>query len=106
MRFCKRMQRVKQSTPNDFIYGELGRIDYQRQKYINVVKYWLKIVHTDERKYIKCTYTMMLNDIELNPNKHNWASVVKHLLSRLGFLEVWIAQGMGNINKFFAYFQS
>ena len=45
----------------------------------------LKIVHTDERKYIKCTYTMMLNDIELNPNKHNWASLVKHLLSRLGF---------------------
>ena len=42
---------------------------------------------------------MMLNDIELNPNKHNWASLVKHLFSRLGLLEVWIAQGVGSINN-------
>ena len=105
MKFCKRMLGVKQSTQNDFIYGELGRIDYQGQRYINIVKYWLKIVHTYERKYIKCTYTMMLNDIELNPNKHYWASLVKHLLSRRGILEVWIAQGMGNINNFLHIFK-
>ena len=99
MQFCKRMPGVKQSTQNDFIYDELGRIDYQGQRCINVVKCWLKIVHTDERKYIKCIYTMMLNDIDLNQNKQNWASLVKHLLSRIGFLEVWIVQGMGNINN-------
>ena len=34
---------------------------------------------------------MMFKDIELYPNKYNWASLVKHLLGRLGFLEVWIA---------------
>ena len=42
----------------------------------------------------------MLTDIELRPNKQNWASMIKHLLSRLGFLEVWNAQEVGNISNF------
>ena len=49
---------------------------------------------------------MMLNDSELRPNKQNWASMVKHLLSRLGFLEVWNAQGVGNIGNFLCTFQT
>ena len=97
---------VKQSTQNDFVYGELGRIDYQAHRYINIIKYWLKVIYTDEHKYIKCIYIMMLNDMELHPNKHNWASHVKHLLSRLGFLEVWNAQGVGNINNFLNTFKT
>ena len=43
---------------------------------------------------------MRLNDIELHPSKQFWASHVKHLLSRLGLLEVWNAQAVGNINNF------
>ena len=39
MQFCKRMLGVKQSTQNDFIHGELGRIDYQAHRYINIVKF-------------------------------------------------------------------
>ena len=49
---------------------------------------------------------MMLTDIELRPNKQNWASMVKNLLSRLGFLEVWNAQGVGNINNFLYIFKT
>ena len=48
----------------------------------------------------------MLTDIELRPNKQNWASMVKNLLSRLGFLEVWNAQGVGNINNFLYIFKT
>ena len=91
--FCIRMLGIKQSTQNDFVYGELGRMDYQSLRYINIVKFWLKLVHTEERKYIKCIYNMMLNDIEIRPNKQSWDSMVKYLLSRLGFLEVEIHKG-------------
>ena len=48
----------------------------------------------------------MLNDIELRPNKQNWASMVEHLLSRLGFLEVWNAQWVGNIGNFLCTFKT
>ena len=42
----------------------------------------------------------MLNDIEALPNTVNWASLLKHLLSSLGFHEVWIHQGVGNYGAF------
>ena len=42
----------------------------------------------------------MLNDLEQRPNTTNWASLVKDLLSSLGFNEVWLQQGAGNYNVF------
>ena len=80
LQFCKRIIGVKQSTQNDFIYGDLGRTDYQSRRYIIIIKYWLKIISSDDRKYIKQVYNTMLNDITLQPLKQNWASCVKNLL--------------------------
>ena len=54
--FCKRMLGIKQTMQNDFVYGELGRMDYQSIRYINIVKFWLKIIHTENHKYIKCIF--------------------------------------------------
>ena len=73
LQFCKKILGVKQTTQNDFIYGELGRIDFQSQRYINIIKYWLKVVQSDNRKYAKLIYDMMLNDLEIRGQKQNWA---------------------------------
>ena len=43
---------------------------------------------------------MMLNDTEDHPNKINWAILVRNILSKLGFYEVWVQQGVGNYNLF------
>ena len=48
----------------------------------------------------------MLNDLILYPNKDNWASMVRTLLSKLGFYEVWLAQSVGNITKFLTIFKT
>ena len=53
--FCKRMLGIKQSTQNDFVHGELGRIDYQSLRYINIIKFWIKVTHTEEQENIKLT---------------------------------------------------
>ena len=45
---------------------------------------------------------MMLRDIEINGRKTNWASLVKNLLANLDFFEVWLNQGVGNVNQFLA----
>ncbi len=100
MKFCKHVLGVKISTQNDFIYGELGRKSIQTQRFYNIIKYWFKVIGTPDRKYVNCLYNMMLNDMRERPNKQNWASLVKNLLSDLGFYYVRIAQGVGNINKF------
>ncbi len=80
----------------NFIYGELGRTTLQTARFYNIIKYWFKVIGATDRKYINTIYKMMLNDIIERPNKPNWASHVKHLLSELGFQEVWLAQGVGN----------
>ena len=72
MQFCKNLLDVKQSTQNDFVYGELGRL-----RYISIMRYWLKIINLEENKYVKCIYNMMIQDIQLFPNKPNWALHVK-----------------------------
>ena len=43
---------------------------------------------------------MMLSDIELYPNKTNWAKLVKHLLESLGFADAWLYQSVGNTDLF------
>ena len=85
LQFCKKLLSVKQSTQNDFIYGELGRINFATQRYISIIRYWLKIVSMNDNKYAKCIYNMLLEDMRQNPDKTNWASSVKHLLSKYGF---------------------
>ena len=100
LQFCKKVLGVKRSTQNDFVYGELGRINYQSRRFIAIIKYWLKVISSDETKYINQIYKMMLNEVDLNPLKQNWALAVKHLLSRIGFMEVWVAQGVGNEQAF------
>ena len=42
----------------------------------------------------------MLNNIAAAPTTDNWASLLQHILSSLGFHEVWVQQGVGNYNAF------
>ena len=106
LHFCKKLLGVKQSTQNDFVYGELGRKDFQSRLYINIIKYWLKVITSDNSKLIKSVYNIMLNDSKTHPHTENWASSVKSLLSRLGFFEVWLAQGVGNSVGFLNIFKT
>ena len=47
----------------------------------------------------------MLDDINGRPNVKNWASLVKNMLSNLGFYHVWVAQGVGDENNFISTFK-
>ena len=52
-----------------------------------------------------CDEIMMLDDINGRPNVKNWASLVKNMLSNLGFYHVWVAQGVGDENNFLSTFK-
>ena len=105
LQFCKKLLGVKQSTQNDFIYGELGRISFASQRHISIIRYWLKLVSLNENKYAKCVYDMQLEDMRSNPQKTNWASSVKQLLSKYGFMDIWISQGVENSSSFLRVFK-
>ena len=82
------------------MYGELGRSLFQSKRFYIIIKYWLKIISCNENKYIKQVYYMMLSDIDAMPEKENWAMLVKRLLGSLGFNNVLLGQGIGNVNVF------
>ena len=66
--FCKQLLGIKNATQNDFIYGELGRTSFYVHRIYAITKYWFKILQSDDRKYIKIIYNLMLRDIETKPN--------------------------------------
>ena len=105
MQFCKKLLGVKKTTQNDFVYGELGRVNYVTKRHLQIIKYWFKLLMAPENKYIKLIYNMMLHDLEVLPHKTNWASLVRQLLMSLGFYEVWLAQGVGNVDVFLSTFK-
>ncbi len=105
LKFCKRLLNVKLSTQNDMIYSELGRYPLQLNRFHRIIKYWIKVVNSENIKYIKCTYNTIMQYNENNPRKVNWVSLVQKLLSELGFYEVWINQGVGDNNLFLYLFK-
>ena len=105
LHFLKKLLGVKKNTQNDFVYGECNRKSLLVKRQYCIIKYWFKILQCNERKYVSHIYKMMLADLEVYPNKVNWAYLVKDLLSRLGFYHVWLNQGVGNVNAFLNLFK-
>ena len=87
LQYCKHL--LEQSTQNSFIYRELGRESYQSKRHFKIIKYWLKMLNSNDNKYINYLYKTMLNDMLRYTETKHWACLVKQLLSSLGFLEVW-----------------
>ena len=100
MQYCKRLLGVKSTTQNDFVYGELGRLSFQYIRYFNIIKYWVKILHLNDNKYVRKVYDLLKDDIVSMPNKHIWCTLLKHLLCNLGFYDAWLFQTVGDSKLF------
>ena len=97
LKFCKRILNVKNSTSNMGVYGELGRYPLFINRYSRIVKYWCKIVESDNI-LIKHIYNLLLLDVQRG--KQNWCSNVKYLLDSYGFSYVWENPTSVNLKAF------
>ena len=100
LQFCKKLLGVKQTTQNDFIYGELGRTSLVVERHLRIIKYWLKICMSNENKYIKHVYNLLRADVQANPNQVFWTSLVRDLLCNLGMQYAWLERSVGNVSIF------
>jgi len=82
LKFCKRILKLKTNTSNAGVYGELGRYPLFISRYLKIIKYWSKIIHTDNI-IIKKVYEQAKEDC--NNGFTNWVSNVKLLLNNYGF---------------------
>ena len=103
LKFCKTVLGVKSTVENDFIYGELNRLPMKCVRLVNIVRYWLKIVHGEKSRYVtKCC----MNALALGTNDGkcgvNW---LKAMLEQNGFGDVWLQQGVGDREIFLKIFK-
>lgn len=103
--FMRSILKVKATTMNEFLYGELGRLPLCYIRYARIVKYWFKIVESSENRLIKQVYLVQKRHFETNDRVINWVSLVKDLLCRYGFGNVWLQQGVGNVDVFLTCFK-
>lgn len=93
------MLKVRRSTCNEFVYGELGRFPLAVERKYRLVKYWLKIVGRESSLLVLSSYNTLFNTVGENRDV-NWVYCVKNLLCELGFAGVWHAQGVANRTQF------
>eukprot|EP00745_Piridium_sociabile_P016921 TRINITY_DN25249_c0_g1_i2.p1 TRINITY_DN25249_c0_g1~~TRINITY_DN25249_c0_g1_i2.p1 ORF type:complete len:276 (+),score=3.13 TRINITY_DN25249_c0_g1_i2:81-830(+) len=98
-----RFLQVDRRTPNDLIYGELGRFPIYLNSYVKCIKYWLKLVHMNENRLpLKAYKTLCELDAK---GKRTWVTSVRNCLCNYGFSFVWIEQGVGCIASFLSCFR-
>ena len=102
LKFCKRLLNVKISTCNATVYGELGRYPLYVNRYVRIVKYWLKIINS-KNIIIQTVFIQALNDC--NKGCNNWVANVKQLLNDYGFSYVFEAANITNSHAFVCEFK-
>lgn len=96
---CKRFLHVVDKTPNDVVYGELGRYPLWVTTVTRLIKYWLRLLRQPDNFYSKKAYKMLFNLHE--KGGITWVTHVKAVLCENGFYQVWMF-GCGNERVFFA----
>ena len=107
LQFLKTMLCVKTSTPNCFVYGEVGVFPLSIERKMRVIKYWLKLTRMNESTncYIKMIYNELLLLSVQDPSVTTWATLVKDMLQRSGFGHYWLQQRVQNEEKFLTMFK-
>ena len=105
--FLKSVLRVKNSTPNCFVYGELGVYPLYIERYGRVMSFWVKIIKSrnDEKSLIYKIYSELFDLTVTNPGEVTWASRVRDVLNRCGMGNYWRAQHVDNKSEFLSIFK-
>ena len=103
--FLKSVLRVKNSTPNCFVYGELGVYPLYIERYGRVMSFWVKIINSNERSLIYKVYKELYDLTITNPREVTWASRVRDVLNRCGLGNYWREQKVNNKSHFLSLFK-
>ena len=95
--FYKRFCHLKITTPNYCLIGEFGIQPMEYHFYKAALRYWLKLLITDEKFLIKKTYKEIQTNIEHKCYRDTWSWHLKKLLCDLKLENLWTNQA--NINK-------
>ena len=76
--FCKRILKVRNTTPNFIVYGELGRFPLEVK--LRMISYWCKLVN-NETQLSSSLYRLMLCLKNQGQNNFKWINYVESILN-------------------------
>ena len=100
--FLKYVLRVKSSTPNCFVYGELGVYPLYIERYIRIMSFWVKIINCSDKEnsLLYRVYKELCNLTISNPREVTWASRVMGIPNKCGLGNIWVAQNIYSKTEF------
>ena len=88
LQFCKNILKVRGSTPNYMVYGELGRFSLDIIVKRRMVLFWNSLLQ-EEHKLSSIMYRVMLKLHSRYPTKFKWISYVKSIFDDCGLSFIW-----------------
>ena len=100
---CKRFINVSFRANNYAVLGECGRFPLYIETAKRALKYWNKILHMPEHRYVHKCYKMLYYFDALG--QQNWATSIKNILNENGFGFIWEQQKISNEKVFLREFE-
>jgi hypothetical protein len=98
--FLKRVLKVRKSTSNYMVYFELGRFPLYINRYCRMLKYWFRILKTENCILKNCYEDMFESSVFKSNDKLNWGCKIRDTFCKYGFNHVWLSQNVVNERQF------
>ncbi|XP_021350729.1 uncharacterized protein LOC110448677 [Mizuhopecten yessoensis] len=84
LKFCKRILKVRSTTPNFMIYGELGRVPLEINVKLRMLGFWNRII-SNENKLSSILLRLALHMQNDDTLQFKWINYIKGIFNETGF---------------------
>ena len=92
IKFFKKILKLRPSTPNCMIYGEVGKLPLQTSVDKQLIAYWLRVLNKDVHTFAYMVYMIELKLFRRDEYKSQWLKRVKYILDSCGLSYMWYQQ--------------
>jgi len=96
--FCKYILKLNRTTPNIMVYGELGCYPLEIDIKVKMIKFWGKLVLSENSTLSGKMYNMLYNMRMHRGITTKWLDSIKSTLEECGMGGIWITQQFRNID--------
>ena len=91
LNFCKRILKVRSSTPNFMVYGELGRFPLEIRIKSRMLSYWCKLINGGEK--LSCSLYNVLFALKNNGMQcSKWLNYIESIFNDIGLSYIFTNQ--------------
>ena len=92
LKFCELLLRLKLSTPNFMVYGELGRYPLEIDIKVRMISYWCKLIRGKQSKLSTIAYKLLYIKKLKNCKISAWINHIHKILNDSGMSYIWICK--------------